>query len=117
VLLFVNHSSTSCIVQGYPGVAGVDGSGQQIAQATRTLKGFMGGCLSCTAANPVTLTVGATASAVVEAESAGPGPCTAFASLLVTAPNTTTSVQLPGQLPSCAFQIHPVVSGSTGDAP
>ena len=116
VLLFRNQGSADCSLTGYPGVAGLDSSGHQVQQATRTLTGMLGGC-SCTAAPTLTLHPGDTVSAVVEATPNGGGPCTAFASLLVTPPNTTASTPIAAGLPSCGFDVHPVVTGQSGGGP
>ena len=43
VLYFVKTSASPCVLSGYPGVAGLNASGQQVVQAQRTLQGFMGG--------------------------------------------------------------------------
>lgn len=116
VLLFTNHSSSPCTLTGYPGVAGLDGSGQQLAQATRTLDGYLAGC-GCSAPAVLTLQPGGVVSATVEAVDAlNGGPCTSYAALLVTPPNTTQSTKLSLAPYSCDFDVHPVVAGQTGSA-
>jgi hypothetical protein len=116
VLLFTNRSSSACTLAGYPGVAGLNSSGQQIAQATRTLDGYLAGC-ACRTPAVLTLNPGAVGSATVEAVDAlNGGPCTPFAGLLVTAPNTTRSTRISLAPYSCQFDVHPVVAGSAGTA-
>ncbi|MBV9593048.1 MAG: DUF4232 domain-containing protein [Actinobacteria bacterium] len=116
VLLFTNQSQTACILSGYPGAAGLNASGAQLAQAARTPAGMIGGC-SCTTPPALTVAPGTTVSAVVEATDVGPNACTPFAALLVTPPNTTASTRLAASLPSCGFEVHPVVTGKTGGGP
>src|SRR5205814_2476209 len=43
VLVFTNHGSRPCQLVGSPGVAAVDAGGAQVAQARRTLNGYLGG--------------------------------------------------------------------------
>jgi hypothetical protein len=119
VVLFVNNGSTSCVVFGYPGAAGLNASGVQVVQAQRTLTGMMGGLAPGVTALPrITLAPGQTASAVVEGTDVPSGTetsCPAYPSLLVTAPNTKVSVTIPLSLPGCSgLQVHPVVSGTSG---
>jgi hypothetical protein len=119
VLLFVNHGPTSCVLFGYPGVAGVNSSGAQVVQAQRTLTGMMGGLAPGVATLPrVTLAPGQTASAVVEGTDVPSGTetsCPTYPSLLVTAPNTKVSVSVVQSLPGCSgLQVHPVVPGTSG---
>lgn len=116
VLLFTNHSSSACTLTGYPGVGGLNSGGQQIAQATRTLDGYLAGC-ACRTPAVLTLRPGAVGSATVEAVDAlNGGPCTAFAGLLVTPPNTPRSTRIALAPYSCQFDVHPVVAGATGSA-
>jgi Protein of unknown function (DUF4232) len=115
VLLFTNHSSTSCTLTGYPGVAGLDAAGHTVANAARTLGGMIGFC-NCTTPPVLTLPPGDVVSAVVEGTAGGPGPCTAFPSMLVTPPNTTTSTRIYASPYSCGFDVHPVVTGQAGQA-
>jgi hypothetical protein len=116
VLLFTNHSTSACTLTGYPGAAGLNAAGSQILQATRTLSGMIGGC-SCTHPPVLTLNPSSTVSAVIEGNIGGPGPCNAIHSLLVTPPNTTMSTPIAESVPSCGFQIHPVVTGQSGGGP
>lgn len=112
LLTFTNVSSRACTLRGYPGVAGLDATGKQIAQATRTLNGYLAGC-RCT--TPPTVAIGPleVASASVEG-SVGTGNCDQFTGMLVTAPNTATSTKVDVAPHSCNFLVHPVVAGSTG---
>ena len=117
VLVFANTSSTTCHLTGYPGVAALNASDQQIAQATRTLSGYLAGVR---AVAQVQLAPGASASATVEALAVDPttgNACTRYAGILVTPPNETHSIKLPWPNDGCAsLQIHPVVQGTTGSA-
>ncbi len=119
VLLFVNNGSTSCVLYGYPGAAGLNAGGAQVVQAQRTLTGMMGGLAPGVTALPrVTLAPGQTASAVVEGTDVPSGTetsCPTYPSLLVTAPNAKVSVTIPLALPGCSgLQVHPVVPGTSG---
>jgi hypothetical protein len=90
VVMFTNTGSASCQTGGYPGVAALDSAGRQIMQAVRSQQ----------AAKLITLAPGATASALVSADSASCTSPTPVAGLLVTAPNQRTSTRLgpAGQL-------------------
>jgi len=119
VLLFVNNGSTSCVLYGYPGAAGLNAGGAQVVQAQRTLTGMMGGLAPGVTALPrITLAPGQTASAVVEGTDVPSGTetsCPTYPSLLVTAPNAKVSVTILFALPGCSgLQVHPVVPGTSG---
>lgn len=43
VLVFKHDDSGTCVLRRYPGVAGLDASGNQVTQARRTLRGYLGG--------------------------------------------------------------------------
>jgi hypothetical protein len=119
VLVFRNTGGSTCVLQGYPGVAGLDGTGHQVAQAQRTLNGYLGGVRT---GNPplVRLAPGTAASATVEAlafDAATGASCTPYAGLLVTPPDETHSVHLGWGSDGCSdLQIHPVVAGTTGQS-
>lgn len=115
ILVFRNTSSTRCHLTGYPGVAALNSHDAQIAQAARTLSGYMGGA---TSSGSVTLAAGDSVSATVEAlaiDAATGNSCTPYAGILVTPPNETHSIKLVWPSDGCsALQIHPVVPGTTG---
>lgn len=116
-LVFTNAGGQPCQLSGYPGVAGLDAVGSQVAQARRTPSGYLGG-LASGSAPTVTLSPGRSASARVEAlafNAADGSACTAFGGLLVTAPDDTVSTRLPWGNDGCGdLQVHPVVPGTTG---
>lgn len=121
-LLFTNDGTATCTLSGYPGVAALDSSGAQVAQAQRTPQGYLGG-LEGYSGGPlpvVSLAPGQTASAMVEGTDNPAGTatsCVTYAALLVTAPDTTTSVRVDSALPGCsALEVHPVVEGTSGRA-
>jgi hypothetical protein len=117
VLVFTNTGPGVCRLFGYPGVAALDAGGNQIAQATRTLNGYMGGIPSGKTAEAAFLSVGESAAAVVEAlnfNASDGSACTAYAGILVTPPNETHSIKLGWDGGCSALQIHPVVLGTTG---
>ncbi len=117
-LVFTNVGSTPCTLHGYPGVAALNATGAQIAQATRTPSGYLGGLAPGRAIPYVTLAAGQSASATVEAmafNASDGSACTAYAGLLVTPPNETRSVRVPWTNDGCSgLEIHPVVPGVTG---
>jgi hypothetical protein len=108
-IVFTNHSSSSCTVTGYPGVAGLDAAGTQTAQAART-PGL--------ATPTITLAPGASGSALVKTAKVNSAPDCEFAGgLAVTPPNTSTTVKLTDpddKLNSCSLTVTPIVSGSNG---
>jgi hypothetical protein len=120
VLLFTNTGSEACRLTGYPGVAGLDAAGTQVAQAQRARSGYAGGLVSGGSAPIVTLAPGQAASALVEAlafNATDGSHCTAFAGLLVTVPDDTASTRVPWGNDGCsALQVHPVVPGTTGQS-
>jgi Protein of unknown function (DUF4232) len=121
VILFANTSQSACTLSGYPGVAGLDAQGNQVVQAERTLRGYLGGLGSGSATPPiVSLSPGQTASATVEGTDVPVGSatsCPTYPALLVTPPNLTVSVRVTPGLPGCSpIQIHPVVPGTSGSS-
>lgn len=118
-IIFRNHGTNTCFLEGYPGVAGLDASGNQVTQAVRTPQGYLGGLpAGQTLAPVVILKPGATASALVEGTDIPPGgsaKCPILYGIEVTAPNTHHSTKLQGAPGDCSgLQVHPVVPGTTG---
>jgi hypothetical protein len=118
VVVFTNVSNSACTLYGYPGVAGLDAAGTQIMQASRTPSGYLGGLSSTNGPLPtVALAPGQAASALVEGvdNQVGSMPCVQLSGFLVTAPNTTRSVDLRSDSPECdGLEVHPVVVGTSG---
>ncbi len=118
VLVFTNTGSAVCKLYGYPGVAGLDSGGNQIQQAARALRGYLGGLAAGKSPEDLFLGPGESASAIVEAlafHASDGSACTPFANLLVTPPNETHSVRVAWDNDGCdSLQIHPVVLGKTG---
>jgi hypothetical protein len=128
VILFTNDSPAPCTLTGYPGVAGLNASGQQVVQAIRTPSGYLGGLWNNATTPPrVSLNPGQTASAIVEGTDNPIGTatsCPSYTHLLVTPPNLTNSVRVSvsglgspptSGLPGCSvIEVHPVVPGSIG---
>ena len=96
-LVLKNSSAAACTVLGWPGVAALDGGGNQIYQASR----------AGSAGSTITLQPGGTAAAVLYAVTSyaaagGSGPsCGSTPNLLVTPPNETHSAQVPFQTTLC----------------
>jgi len=120
-LVFENTGTRPCTMVGYPGVAGLDAAGRQVVQARRTANGFTGGIPAGTSPPHVLLVPGASASARVEGTDVPAGTqtsCPSYPRLLVTPPNTTTSVVVDAAMPGCSpIEVHPVVPGTTGSEP
>ena len=120
VLIFRNVASAPCVLGGYPGVAGLNASRQQVLQAVRTPSGYIGGLpIGQTKPSVVLLAPGAEASALVEGSDVPRGTatsCPSLAGLLVTPPGSRHSVALMRPTPyECSgLQVHPVVAGTTG---
>jgi hypothetical protein len=126
ILVFTNTSTTTCTLRGYPGVAGLNASGQEQVEAARTPDGYMGGLAPGTTTLPfVSLAPGRVASAVAEGTDnpLGSQPCPYYPFLLVTPPNLTEQIRVevsglgtePTGLPGCTtIEVHPVVAGITG---
>lgn len=119
VLLFKNVTSAPCTLSGYPGVAGLNASGQQVTEAQRTPNGYLGGMRTGSSTPPVvTLQPGSVASAMVEGTDVPQGSapsCTTYPSLLVTPPTSKKSKRVTVGLPGCSpLQVHPILQGSTG---
>ena len=115
VVQFINTSSTSCTIHGYPGAAILDASGHQLVQATRTLRGAVLGLPKGQDTLPtVTLKAGAVASAGIEGVdhqqqgAAQAGCAVQYPRIVVTPPNTTTAVPFTVTWPACyTFTVHP----------
>jgi hypothetical protein len=119
VVVFTNVGTSGCTLYGYPGIAGLDAAGTQIMQAIRTPSGYLGGLWNAPNSPPpvVALAPGQVASALVEGidNQVGSMPCVQLSGLLVTAPDTTRSVDLPSGSHECdGLEVHPVVPGTGG---
>jgi Protein of unknown function (DUF4232) len=103
VVTFTNTGTQPCDIQGYPGVAALDAAGTQVRQAARTAGPV----------RPVTLAPGATASALVSANTAACPHPAAIAGLLVTAPDQRTSARLgpAGAFCPVSLSVGPVAPG------
>jgi hypothetical protein len=114
VLIFTNGGAEPCRITGYPGVAALDAGGAQVAQAKRTLRGYLGGLPAGAGAHSITLRPGQSVTALVEAMAFDPATgssCTAYQGLLVTVPDDTASTRLAWATDSCAaLEVHPVVA-------
>ena len=117
-VIFTNTSDAACTLYGYPGVAGLDSAGDQIAQAVRTPQVYMGGAPTDVPSR-VMLASGAQASALIggsanpiNGEIACPPD---YAAVRVTPPGTTEATRLDVDFPSCSgLLVTPVVPGATG---
>lgn len=106
-LRFTNTGSVSCTLFGYPGAAGIDSTGAQAAQATRTPT--PGPAL-------VTLAPGAIAVSqmtTTDIPSGSATSCPTWTGVLVTPPNTKDSTHLTLSLSGCpGFSVTAVAAGS-----
>jgi hypothetical protein len=104
VVTFTNTGSAPCDIQGYPGVAALNSADTQVRQAARAAGSI----------RPVTLTPGATASALVSANTASCTTPAPIAGLLVTAPDQRTSTRLgpAGTFCPASLSVGPVAPGN-----
>jgi len=56
----------------------------------------------------------ASASSLIEGDNGGGDECLRGQTILVTPPNTTLSTRIPSIAYNCHFQVHPVVTGTSG---
>lgn len=113
-----NAANRPCRTTGYPGVALLDGTDHQIAQAQRTPSGYMGGLGSGTPPM-VVLAPGQEATAMIEGLNSNPdgSSCATSPAFLFTLPDNTDSTRLAQQVRACPnLQVHPLVPGDTGNA-
>jgi hypothetical protein len=109
VLTFTNTGGTTCVIQGYPGVAALNAGGSQIMQAVR----------QTAPVNSVFLKPGEAASTLVAANSASCTTLTKVAGLLVTAPDQYSSTRLTSGAEMClpSLTVSPVVAGNAAGLP
>jgi hypothetical protein len=114
-IVFQNTSSTTCTMYGYPLVK-VTSNGPT-SGTDDTPNGYLGG-LSGSTIPTVNLAPGATASALVEGTDNPVGTatsCPTYSSLAITPPGDSQTFTLDTSLPGCStIEVHPVVTGSTG---
>lgn len=113
IVIFINKSSSTCSLAGYPGAAVLNSSDSQIVQATRTLYGYLGNC-RCSSPPRLRLQSGDAASTVVEGDNGGGDECLRGRAFLVTPPNTRQSTRIAFTGYSCHVQVHPVIAGTSG---
>lgn len=114
VLEFRNRSGHTCTLHGYPGFDAVGRQGKVKAHAKRTREGFTGGAHKI---RTITVRPGHYASADVEWESiSGSGSCRTASHFAFTPPNTTKTVVRRGPIPVCGLEVHPTVSGRSGQS-
>lgn len=115
---FQNTSPETCVLFGYPGAATVSAAGAQVTQATRTLRGELGGLPAATYKIPaVSLAPGHYAAAMIEGTdlqktgAAQAGCADSLPRILVTPPNTRIPVSFGVSWPACfSFDVHPVTA-------
>jgi hypothetical protein len=116
LFLFENISDTRCRLRGYPGLDAQNVNGKIVANAKRTLQGYLGG-VSGSVPPTVDLAPGGLASALVETlafDPANTNACLPESNVIVTPPDTAGTVTF-GWNESCAgLEIHPVVPGTSG---
>jgi hypothetical protein len=132
VIAFKNVGAASCSLTGFPGVAVLNQSGEQVEQAVRLRVALMGGQFDGIQLATVDLDPGQEASATVEGSDTPFGPetvCPYYPAFLITAPGQTRAVTLsavgeqgPGftntGFPGCSrIVVTPVVPGDTGSFP
>ena len=110
VVTFTNVGRTTCVIEGFPGVAALNSRGAQVEQAVRSTSVAPGD----SKVRPVYLKPGSVASALVSADTASCNKPTYVPGLLVTAPDTYRSVRLspPGYMCLPSLTVSPVVPGN-----
>lgn len=107
---FTNHSSTTCVMTGYPGVSVLDASGNVVQHPA--LRDPGPGTTTAVPVTTVTLTPGAVASFLVSSTDTTPNPdCpTAYQGsiLQVFPPNQTSAIELNEDLSVCDLTVGPV---------
>ncbi|HZC71880.1 MAG TPA: DUF4232 domain-containing protein [Jatrophihabitans sp.] len=117
VLLFRNKTYRACTLYGYPGLDALNGYGNVIKHAKRTLTGFTGG--STQGLQTIRVKPGKYASADVEWLNFKPKTgesCTFSASVAATPANTSHTVHLNRSVSVCRLEVHPTVAGKTGNS-
>ena len=117
-VIFTDTSAQRCFLRAYPGVAAIGDSGVRLAHADRTSQGMLRGLPDGAPVPTITLDPGQVASAGVEGtdNSTDGSECPQPAGLLVTPPDSRTSVPVRGEVPPpCdGLAVHPVVAGDAG---
>jgi hypothetical protein len=110
VVTFTNVSRSTCVLEGFPGVAALNSHGRQVEQAVRTTSVAPGD----SRVRPVSLRPHGVASALISANTASCNLPTAVPGLLVTAPGTYRSVHLgpAGYMCLRSLRVSPVVPGN-----
>ena len=110
VVTFTNVGRSTCVIEGFPGVAALNSRGAQVKQAIRSTSVAPGD----SKVRPVYLKPGGVASALVSADTASCNKPTYVPGLLVTAPDTYRSVRLspPGYMCLPSLTVSPVVPGN-----
>jgi hypothetical protein len=110
VVTFTNVGRSTCVIEGFPGVAALNSRGAQVEQAVRSTSVAPGD----SKVRPVYLKPGSVASALVSADTASCNKPTYVPGLLVTAPDTYRSVRLspPGYMCLPSLTVSPVVPGN-----
>jgi Protein of unknown function (DUF4232) len=110
VVTFTNVGRSTCVIEGFPGVAALNSRGAQVEQAVRSTSVAPGD----SKVRPVYLKPGGVASALVSADTASCNKPTYVPGLLVTAPDTYRSVRLspPGYMCLPSLTVSPVVPGN-----
>jgi hypothetical protein len=107
-IVFRNRSSRTCLMRGYPAVAGLDPAGKVVAHASQT-----GGAQQTVVVRP-----GAAASSLVRAAAVPSGDATCppdYAALRVSPPGQSAATTLAVSLPACGgLEVRPVAAGTTG---
>jgi hypothetical protein len=115
VLRFRNITGRACTLRGYPGLDAVGRRGRVLEHAKRTRHGFTGGTRH--GVRTVLLAPRRFASADVEWRNVGRNgrDCTFSALVYATPAGTRHTVHLNKQVSLCGLQVHPTVSGKSGN--
>lgn len=103
-------------MDGYPTVNELNGQ-NVVGTAAPSPHGYLGGSPQGAAPQPVVLTKGATASALLEGSAVSQpsgNVCGGFTALQLGPPGGQISTTVPGAFHFCSLQVHPLQAGPSG---
>jgi hypothetical protein len=110
VIRFVNKTSKTCSIQGYPSVSAQ--RGQTSTDALDTAPKTAGSTVPALKSPTVVLLPAGTASALLDVIKAD--TCPDAETLIISLPDDRSTYGLPFAIPMCNLRVHPVVPGGTG---
>jgi hypothetical protein len=114
VLQLRNHTSSPCVLEGFPKVIPFAGSARLDAAAIDTLTGSAGGVRSSRVPPIVEVGPGAVASSLIDSKFADWSGCAQADRLQITLPTGVALGAVGARIGSCALGVHPFVDNATG---